>query len=135
MERAGRLLSKIKSDTIRGEDLARKAWPRAVGPKVAARTRAVQLVRDRLVIEADDEMWRKQLIPLTAQIVKRLEGFLGAGIVRDLEFRLGIPRIKPQREVSLPLFDGLAPKDEARRIEDPIFRRLYVASRRQRAAS
>lgn len=135
MERAGRLLSKMKSDTIRAEDLARKAWSRAVGAKVAARTRAVQLVRDRLVVEVEDEVWRKQLITLTDQIVKRLESFLGAGVVADLEFRIGVPRIKPQRETSLPLFDHLPASDEARRIEHPIFRRLYVASRRQRVAS
>lgn len=139
MERAGRLLVKIKSDTICAEDLTRKAWPRAVGAKVANRTRVVQMVRDRLVIEVEDDIWRKQLVPLTSQILRRLESFLGPAIVGDIEFRIGAPRIRPQRETPLPLFDHVEPPshipEEAKRIENPIFRRLYLRSRNQRVAS
>lgn len=125
MERAARLLSKIKTDAIPAEDLARKVWPRAVGKGIAGRSRVAALIGNRLVIEVEDQVWQKQLIPMTEQIVARLQSLLGETPVMDLEFRVAPPRIKVQRETTLPLFDDLP--------ADPVFRHVYLMDRRRRA--
>ena len=63
MERAGRVLGKLKlaKQSVSDEELARSAWPAAVGKKIALRTQAVTLVRTRLVVEVEDAVWQRQL--------------------------------------------------------------------------
>lgn len=130
MERAGRLLTKLKSDSIPVENLARTAWPKAVGKVIAAHTQAASVVRDRLVVDVEDQTWQRQLIPLTAQILRKLEARLGPGVITDLQFRVAALRIRPRRETVLPLFD-LNPDLPG----DPIFRHVYLLDRRRRMVS
>src|SRR6266853_296344 len=55
MERAGKSLAKLKlSGRIADEDLARAAWPAAVGKRLATHATATALVRGRLVVEVED---------------------------------------------------------------------------------
>ena len=129
MERAGRLLTKLKSDSIPAENLARTAWPKAVGKVISAHTQAGSMVRDRLVIDVEDVTWQRQLVPLTTQILRKLEALIGPGAVRDLEFRVAPMRMKPRRETLLPLFDANPDLPG-----DPVFRHVYLADRRKRAA-
>lgn len=128
MERAARLIANLKSKNLEPDDLARAAWPKAVGSKLEMRTRAVQMVRTTLVVEVEDAVWQRQLNAIRGYILKNLAGLLGPGAITDLEFRIGIPRRMPQREetVSQP---ALLSQDEADRIADPILRRLYRQSR------
>lgn len=135
MERAARLLrqSKLVSQCVTEEDLAKAAWPAAVGKRLACRTRATHMVRGRLVIEVEDEIWRRQLYTLREPMLRNLRKILGTGLVESLEFRVGIRRIPPGsdsvRAVPGPLFT-----DEADRIEDPVLRLLYKESRRKSTA-
>jgi Protein of unknown function (DUF721). len=75
MERAGRVLGKLKlSDHgIGDEELARSAWPLAVGKRIASRTGHVSLVRSRLVVEVEDAIWQRQLFTLRGQILAKME--------------------------------------------------------------
>jgi len=133
MERASRLMSKLTSGggPFEVDDLARAAWPLAVGKKIAARTRAARMVRARLIVEVEDPVWSKQLFALTRQIVANLEGHLGQGIVEDLEFRVVPPRREPQRAaVAAP---ALA-IDEADGIADPVLRGIYKTARKKALA-
>jgi predicted nucleic acid-binding Zn ribbon protein len=93
MERASRFLGKLTrgGGPIDVDDLARAAWPLAVGKKVAARTRPARMVRTRLIVEVEDPIWKKQLFALSRQILANLERHLGQGIVEDLEFRVCAP--------------------------------------------
>jgi hypothetical protein len=101
MERASRFIGKL-TGPIDIDDLARAAWPLAVGKKVAARTRPARMVRTRLIVEVEDP-WKKQLFTLSRQILTNLERHLGQGIVEDLEFRVMPPRRDAQRaEVAQP---------------------------------
>lgn len=130
MERAGRLLTKLKNDSIPAENLARTAWPKAVGKFIAAHSHAATMVRDRLIVDVEDVTWQRQLVPLTGQILRKLEALIGPGSVSDLEFRVMPMRIKPKRETLLPLFDAnpdLPP--------DPVFRHVYLMDRRRRGAA
>jgi hypothetical protein len=141
MDQASRIIAKWTgaSDLITPERIACSAWKKAVGPRLAERTRAVKLVRDRLVVEVEDEIWRKNLWSLRFQILKNLEKAVGTQIVADVEFRVMPPRREPQRAE----FPGLQTpptiaendaEDKGAEIADPGLRRIYRNSRRRETA-
>jgi hypothetical protein len=130
MERAGRSLSKlIHSDKISTEELARAAWPVAVGKRLAAHAVAVGLVRDHLIVEVEDAIWQKQLFHLRHQILKRLRETIGDELIADVEFRIAGQRRPPQVATKVS-----SSTDDANGIEDPIMRRLYRQSREKASA-
>ena len=134
MERAGRLISKLKipKDVLEPEALARTAWPVGVGSKIAAHARVVRLVRSTLVIECEDAVWQNHLYTLSAQIVRNLQSILGPHLVTGLDFRPMVPRRGPQ--VAVAVRQEAAPVvslDEADSIADPVFRHLYKQARRK----
>jgi hypothetical protein len=137
MDQASRIIAKWTgaSDVISPERIACSAWKKAVGPRLAERTRAVKLVRDRLVVEVEDETWRKNLWSLRYQILKNLEKSIGTQIVADVEFRVMPPRREPQRAE----YTGQQPtlkvaEDESAEIADPGLRRIYRNARRRETA-
>lgn len=130
MERAGRLLAKIKlpDGTVTPQEVAKAAWPAAVGPRIAARTQAVALVGDKLLVEVEDSVWQRQLSTLKGQILKRLEDVAGTGAPKDVEFRVRMLR-RPVRPAP-----PARSADEADGIADPLLRVLYRQHRRKRTA-
>jgi len=116
-----------------GEELARAAWPGAVGKRIACHASPISLVRDRLVVEVEDAVWQKQLFHLRFQILRKIEELIGQAIVRDIEFRIVPTRRPPQ---SAPALDSLKKPigDEADGIKDPVLRRLYIQSRKKASA-
>jgi predicted nucleic acid-binding Zn ribbon protein len=127
MERASKLIQglRLPSEMITAEELACGAWAHAVGKKIAVHTRAVRMVRTRLIVEVEDLIWQRQLFALTRQILGNLEKNLGAGMVDDLEFRIVPRRRGPQRAAeAVP-----ASQDEAADIADPLLRSIYKAAR------
>jgi hypothetical protein len=128
MERLSKLICglRLPGDMITESDLACAAWPQAVGKRIAAHTRAAKLVRRRLVVEVEDQIWQRQLFVLGYHIVRNLEKQLGPDVVEDLEFRVVPRRRDPQRAArSVPALIV----DEADAIADPVLRGLYKASR------
>ena len=134
MERASKLIRglRLPSGTISAEELACAAWAEAVGKNIASHTRAVRMVRTRLVVEVEDRTWQRQLVTLAPFIVANLEKHLGAGVVVDLEFRAVPRRREPQR--ALEAFRMRDVCDEADGISDPVMRGLYKASRKKALA-
>lgn len=133
MERASKVIRglRLPGEAITDEQIACAAWPQAVGKKIAAHTRAARMVRNRLVVEVEDQTWQRQLFTLTAPILRNLEKSLGHGVVADLEFRIVPRRRDAQRAgVSVP---ALIP-DEADAIADPVMRSIYRASRKKALA-
>lgn len=132
MERAGKSLAKMKlSDAVSQEDLARAAWPAAVGKRIARVAVAKALVRGNLIVETEDAVWQQQLFYLRFQILPKLCGILGQGIVRELEFRIATPRRPPQPAHSLRASES---PDEADRIADPVMRIVYKQARKKAPA-
>jgi hypothetical protein len=128
MIRASKLIRGLglPRESVSDEQLACAAWPQAVGKKVAAHTRAVRMVRARLVVEVEDNVWQRQLFTLTPQIMGALVNCLGSGVVEDLEFKVVPRRIEPRRAVAaVPALFA----DEAEGIADPLMRSIYKASR------
>ena len=142
MQRASTLLRglRLPGEPIGSEELACGAWAGAVGKKIAAHTRALRMVRTRLIVEVEDAFWQRQLFALSGHILRNLEKHLGQGIVDDLEFRIIPRRREPQR--ALNSAPGLAAiqnaaiqNDEADTIADPVLRSIYRASRLKAQAS
>ena len=135
MDQASRIIAQWTgvSDVISHERIACGAWKRAVGKKIALRTRALKLVRNTLVVEVEDEVWRKNLWSLRYQILRNLEKAVGPEIVTSIELRVMPPRFGPQREVEDRLSLAI-PLDEAENIADPGLRRIYKAARRRETA-
>ena len=133
MERASKLIRRLKmpGEPVTGEQVARAAWPHSVGKKIASHTRAVRMVRTRLIVEVEDRIWQRQLFTLTSQILRRLAENVGEGVVEGIEFRIVPRRIEPSRAaVSVP---ALLP-DDAAEIADPVLRSIYRASRNRAQA-
>lgn len=134
MERASKLISRLRlpAETISPGELACTAWPLAVGKRIAGHTRASKLVRTRLVVEVEDDIWQRQLFALRPHIVSNLSKLLGGGFVEEVEFRVMPRRRGPQRAQastgSLPLLD------DANDIADPVLRNIYKASRKKALA-
>jgi predicted nucleic acid-binding Zn ribbon protein len=122
MERAGRLIGKLKLDVDNPELRARAAWNVAAGKKIARHTRAVALVRGSLVVEVEDQIWQRQLKTLSGFLVRNLEKALGEAMVTDIDFRPMPKRREPQMA------------ERARSSEDvldPVLDMLYRQSRKR----
>jgi hypothetical protein len=140
MERASKLIGRLKlpGETITSEELACAAWANAVGKKIAEHTRAARMVRTRLIVEVEDRIWQRQLFSLSKQILANLEKQIGAGIVEDLEFRIGFQKLAARELLRIP--PGRAAhslpgaQDEADLIPDPVLRGIYRASRQKAGA-
>src|SRR5580658_5806338 len=91
MERAGRLIGKLKLKVDDPEMRACAAWKVAAGKKIAEHTRATRLVRGSLVVEVEDPIWQRQLSTLSRTLVANLEKALGEVLVTDIDFRQ-VPR-------------------------------------------
>ncbi len=135
MEPVGRFFGRMRlpGGIVTPEDVARAAWPKAVGKKIAARTVAVALVRSSLVVEVEDALWQRQLNALRSQIVANIRKAIGPGIVDEIDFRPMGARRTPQRamQVSSP---AARTADEASGIQDSVLRRLYIVSRSKASA-
>ena len=132
MERAGKTLAKLKlSDAISSEELARAAWPVAVGKRIAVHAAAKSLVRGSLIVEVEDAIWQKQLFHLRGQILAKIRQVLGDSVVTGVEFRIATPRRPPQPAQTL---SSKAPLDEADTIQDPVLRIVYQQARKKASA-
>ncbi len=135
MERAGRLLGKLRipAGCVSPEELARAAWPSAVGKKIAARSNPVSLVRGCLLVEVEDTLWQRQLTTMRSQIVQRMRDVAGTDIVKDIAFRPMMPKRTPQRAEIVRQTIAIG-GDDADLIADPIFRSVYIRSRKKASA-
>jgi predicted nucleic acid-binding Zn ribbon protein len=134
MERACRSLAKLKlCGNISAEELARAAWPAAVGKRIAIHASASALVRGNLVVECEDGVWQKQLFYLKTHILKKIHEVLGDTTVTDVEFRIATPRRPPQMASSLHVAKPSASEDESNSIADAGLRIIYRQSRKKAA--
>ncbi len=130
MDKALRLLGKLKNGVAGEEELARAAWRAAIGERLEAHVRFRALVRDRIVVEVDDRVWQRQMYALEKQILAKLQRLLGRVLARRIEYQIAIPRMVPQ-PVESTEFRLVAKDPEADKISDPGLRRVYLKSKRK----
>lgn len=111
MERAGRLIAQLKSKSaLSPGEIALAAWAPAVGKRLAQKAKAVGFDSGAIRVEVEDELWRRNLLPLRGQILSNLRKLTGLDLVMEIDFRLAVPRRPPAIE-RLPA----APQQEIRR--------------------
>ena len=134
MERAGRILSRLRSasGTLTASQLAASAWPAAVGHRLASKTRVTFFEKGRMVVEAEDALWQKNLAALTPQILANLRTLLLEAAPTSLEFRVGGRRRPPQREEPVRSTGLFATEPSG--IADPSLDYIYRLSRRKAGA-
>ena len=71
-------------------------WADIVGDSVAAHSRPLSLTRGTLAVAVDEPGWATQLIYLQAELLRRLDEALGAGVVAGIRVRV-VPRSRPPR--------------------------------------
>ena len=132
MERVSRLIGNLRvaEQPLTPEQVVLSAWPRAVGKRLAANARAIKLIRNRLVIEVEDDVWQRNLFTVSRQILANLAKHVGPKVVDDLTFNVVPRRREPQRALTAtPIF-----ADDADAIQDPVLRRIYKATRYRETA-
>ena len=138
MERAARVFRKAKQPRalLNDEEVLRAVWPAAVGKAIAAHTFHVKLVRTNVVVEMEDALWQRQLRPLEKQILERLQLLTPDVPISGIEFRVGVPRRRPQRSTTSGALIGENEviSDEADGIQDPVLKKVYQISRRKASA-
>lgn len=82
------VLSSLGPNAVADEALAFAAWARCAGEVLRARTAPLEFFENRLVIATQDETWRRHLEDLSPQMLASLNGILGQGTVRFIEFRI-----------------------------------------------
>jgi hypothetical protein len=111
--------------------LMRAAWPAAVGPELARRTEVVALDSGVLQVRVPDATWRRGLLRMRGDILRRLRGIAGRAAPRSLGFvegRVAAPAQAPAAaaapvERALPASVAAA----AEGIGDRELRRLFLA--------
>ena len=93
-----RVLKGLKLDKVLAAQPAVNLWPQIAGPKTAEHTRAVEVDGKTLVIVVDGPAWITQLRFLKPQLLKKIEGRVGKGLIMDLRFVLGNAESKWQGE-------------------------------------
>lgn len=120
------------SGTLTASQLAGSAWPAAVGYRIASRTRVTSFEKGRMVVEAEDVLWQKNLAALSPQILANLRNLLLESAPVEIEFRVGARRRPPQREEPVRGTGLFATEPSG--IADPSLDYIYRLSRRKAGA-
>jgi len=84
-----RVLKGLKLDKMLAAQPAVDLWPEIAGPKTAEHTRAVEVDGKTLVIVVDSPPWIVQLRFLKPQLLRKVAGRVGKGLIDDMRFVLG----------------------------------------------
>jgi predicted nucleic acid-binding Zn ribbon protein len=89
-------LQHVISDVLKEFGLDKKAraysvltdWPRIVGEKIASATVAEKLEKGVLTVRVKNAVWRHELSMQKASIIEKIAKEYGAGLVRDILWRI-----------------------------------------------
>lgn len=84
-----RVLKSLEIDKKIDETRALMVWPEAVGPKIAANTRAVSVINGRLLVEVKSSVWVQECMLLRTKIKKKLNEQIGSDAIKDITFKVG----------------------------------------------
>lgn len=93
-----RVLKGLKLDKVLAAQPAVTLWPEIAGPKTAEHTRAVEVDGNILVVVVNSPAWIAQLRFLKPQLLRKIAGRVGKGLIGDLRFVLGNAEGKWQGE-------------------------------------
>ncbi len=108
------------------------AWKRCAGGPLSERTLPREFFENRLVVAVEDEMWRRHLEALSPQMIARINGSLGDGKLRFIEFRVEPKHFAELRRQNRSVDsepDANVPRslaDDAENIADPALRTKFL---------
>lgn len=91
------VLSGLDPNESAAEAIVFSAWRRTAGQMLSERTAPVECFEDRLVIAVSDFTWQRHLEDLAPEMLARLNGALGQGTVRFIEFRIDPAALEESR--------------------------------------
>ncbi len=109
-------------------------WKHAVGEALSSHTLPVQLREQKLTIVVDDNLWKKQLEQMRAQLLFRLNAVLGQSVVKSIELRIDpktLAASRPAAPESHAAFKRAAPTEllgVAAAIDDQDLRRAFLGA-------
>lgn len=83
------LLRKLQPDARPSLEEVRGIWERLAGKEAAEHSWPVRLARGRMVVEVENSGWMHALGMEKAFLLEGLIELMGAGMVRQLSFRIG----------------------------------------------
>jgi hypothetical protein len=64
-------------------------WDKALGPTLAGRLKPVAIHHGVLIVAVKDSAWLQELHFIKDDIKKKLNRFLGRGVIQDIRFKIG----------------------------------------------
>ncbi len=108
------------------------AWNRCAGAALSERTLPREFFENRLVIAVEDDIWRRHLEDLSSQMIARINGYLGDGRLRFIEFRVEPKHFAKSRRQAQPAASESAANvppsvaEAAENITDPALRARFL---------
>lgn len=90
------------------------AWSKCAGDLLRTRTARIEFFENRLVVAVQDETWRRHLEELSPQMLFKMNGSLGKGTVRYIEFRVDNKAVIGSRKEEVTNVRGNSPVRIAR---------------------
>ena len=94
------VLSGLGPNAVISEAVVFAAWARCVGEPLRLRTTPLEFFENRLVVAVQDETWQRHLEDLSPQMLVRINGSLGRGTVKFIEFRVDAAAVNADRKTN-----------------------------------
>ncbi|MEO6052144.1 MAG: DUF721 domain-containing protein [Pyrinomonadaceae bacterium] len=129
------VLSGLGPNTDIDEAVVFAAWGRCVGDLLRERTAPLEFFENRLVVAVQDKIWQRHLEDLSPQMLVKINGSLGQGSVRYIEFRIDAAAAETARESKkagniVPDIDEVSPSlaNAANAIADEHLRKQFLST-------
>ena len=135
-------LSTLLQDGLKGLGLAERLreadiwriWPEVVGPAISSRARPLRIINGILTVAVSSGPWMQELTFLKGMIREKLNGQLGATVVKDIVLKSG----RVEKEVPVAVAEAPRKKrltarqlafidEQSAAIADPEIRAEFVA--------
>ena len=92
------VLGKLGANESIDEAVAFAAWQLCAGELLRERTAALEFFERRLVVAVEDDTWQRHLEDLSPQMLAKINGTLGQGTVKYIEFRINKKAVNARRK-------------------------------------
>ena len=128
------VLSDLGPHTGIDEAVVFAAWGRCAGDLLRERTTPLEFFENRLVVAVQDQTWQRHLEDLSPQMLVKINGSLGHGTVKYIEFRIDAETVEAVREsnkvVKTDVLDAVPPSltKAANAIADEHLREQFLSA-------
>lgn len=123
-----KILERAGENRELSEAAAMIAWKRVAGEGLAGHTKPTMLRHTTLTVEVADELWKKQLQRMSAELISRVNKLMKRELVTAIDFRvnpaLGRPKTAAPKDDHEPLPDNVI--SAAAQIDDPELRERFM---------